>query len=57
MARYFRAATTSDYRGPYALAVRHLSVRVRSHLTYGFFTWQRVRSYLPERGEADTAGA
>lgn len=40
------APASTDYKGAYALAVRTISIAVRKHLTYGFFTWQRVRSYV-----------
>lgn len=50
MARMFAPATSTyngAYNGAYARAWRQLSVAVRAHLTYGFFTWQPVRSRLP----------
>lgn len=41
------AAADSRWDSAYGCAVRAISIAVRKHLTYGFFTWQRVRSYLP----------
>lgn len=45
LAGYFAPAII-EWDGAYGRAVRAVSIAVRKHLTYGFFTWQPVRSYL-----------